>query len=103
MILLLKEKLHTAEILTANSYDSAVALLKTCGIDMAVLDINLGGKNGIELLIEIKAKYPVTKVVMFSNNVNHHYGDLCKKGGADYFLDKSKDFELISEIAGAIV
>ena len=85
-------------ITTASNYREAVAALAEKPIDIAILDIHLAGKNGIDLLRFIVKQYPQTKVVMLSNAGNHKYKELCEKEGARYFVDKSKEFELIPDI-----
>ncbi len=86
------------DITTASNYREAVAALTETKVDIAILDIHLTGKNGIELLKFIVKNYPQIKVVMLSNADNEKYRELCKKEGALYFIDKSKDFELVPEI-----
>jgi DNA-binding NarL/FixJ family response regulator len=86
------------DITTASNYREAVAALTETKVDIAILDIHLTGKNGIELLKFIVKNYPQIKVVMLSNADNEKYRELCKKEGAMYFIDKSKEFELVPEI-----
>jgi len=86
------------DIITASNYREAVVILKEVKIDIAILDIHLTGKNGIDLLKFIVKNYPHIKVVMLSNADNRKYRELCKKEGALYFIDKSKEFELIPEV-----
>ncbi|HMC98712.1 MAG TPA: response regulator [Ferruginibacter sp.] len=85
-------------IATASNYRDAVAALSKQEIDIAILDIHLTGKNGIDLLKFIVKNYPEIKVVMLSNAGNHKYRELCEKEGALYFVDKSKEFELVPDI-----
>lgn len=69
---------------------------------LILLDINMRGKNGVELLKEIKLKYPAIKVMMVTNQSVDYYKPICKELGADYFIDKSTEFELIPEIIEAL-
>ncbi|MFI5193450.1 MAG: response regulator [Chitinophagales bacterium] len=66
--------------------------------DILVLDINLGDGSGIDLLEMAKIKRPETLVIMLTNQSGTYYRKLCKTLGADYFLDKSTDFEMVPEI-----
>jgi DNA-binding NarL/FixJ family response regulator len=63
-----------------------------------LLDIHLGDKSGIDLLMHIKKEYPFIKVMMVSNKASQYYRDLCAEYGADYFIDKSKEFDQIAPI-----
>ena len=89
-------------ITTASNYREAVAALAETQIDIAILDIHLSGKNGIDLLKFIVKHYPDIKVIMVSNAGNQKYKELCEKEGARNFIDKSKEFELIPEILASM-
>ncbi len=91
----LKDHDTIKNISTAADYEEAVGILGENNIDIAMVDIQLMGKNGIDLLKFIVTKYPDIKVVMLSNLSSDYYIKLCYSIGAKHFLDKSKDFELI--------
>jgi DNA-binding NarL/FixJ family response regulator len=80
-------------VLQARNYEEAVHWLRKTKVDLALLDISMPGKNGIELLKTIKSIYPATKVWMISNHADEHYKKFCLSSGADFFFDKSLDFE----------
>jgi DNA-binding NarL/FixJ family response regulator len=82
-------------VLQACNYEEAADWLLKTKVHLALLDISMPGKNGIELLKMIRSRYPGTKVWMISNHADEHYKELCLSTGADYFLDKSLDFEEI--------
>ena len=56
------------------------------------------GKNGIDLLKFLKENYPAIKTIVVTNNVSSNYQLLCQSMGADHFIDKSAEFEIIPEI-----
>jgi DNA-binding NarL/FixJ family response regulator len=85
-------------LLKATSYGEAVELVKLHQPQVVILDIQLPGKNGIELLNFIRLQYPATKTVVLTNKVNDSYRTLCENMGADHFVDKSSDFEKIPGI-----
>ena len=89
-------------ILTATGYSEAVEVLSKKEAGIVLLDIQLSGKNGIDLLKFIVNEYPDINVIMCSNLSSDYYIKLCKKIGARYFIDKSKDFELIPGILASI-
>lgn len=88
---------------SAADYSSALTLIDEKTPDIALLDINLAGRNGIDLLRHIKTHYPRTIVLMLTNQASDHYRAVCQKWGADYFLDKSKDFEQIPALISSIL
>jgi len=70
--------------------------------DIVLLDINLPGRNGIEILRKIRVAGHACKVIMLTNHADEYYRQLCKDLGADYFLDKSNDFSKVSGIISNI-
>lgn len=88
-------------VMSAGSYKEAVELLADVSPDMVLLDINLPDKSGIELLRKIRQTNKQIIVFMVSNTVNDQYKKACKQIGAEYFFDKSDDFDIVSKaIAG---
>jgi len=81
----------------AASYAEAEKLLMLQPYQLVLLDINLGGRNGLDLLRLIKNSYPAIRVIMISNQADEHYRKMCFELGADSFIDKSNDFERIPE------
>ncbi len=63
--------------------------------DTVVLDIRLPGRSGIALLKEIKARYPEITVIMLTNFDYTQYRQQCRQLGADFFLNKTFEFEKI--------
>jgi DNA-binding NarL/FixJ family response regulator len=65
---------------------------------LVLLDINMPIKNGIELLKDIKQDFPEVKVMMVTNQSVEYYKPICTEMGAEYFVDKSTEFESIPDI-----
>ena len=80
---------------TANNADNALQKIKNHTPDLILLDLNMPGKNGVDLLQVIKHDYPSTKVIIVSSHANQFYRELCKDIGADNFVDKLTEFEKI--------
>ena len=94
MISLLHEVDGISTIHTAHNYDEAFLLLDQKP-DLALLDIQLPGKNGMDLLKRIKGSVNDCEVIMLSNCAGEYYREQCKKLGALRFFDKTNDFELV--------
>lgn len=95
---MLRELKGIGSILQAGSFSEAITVLKETVPDIILLDIHLPDKSGIELLQVLKSEYPTVAVIMLTNQGNGSYKDLCRRLGADYFIDKSKEFDLIPDI-----
>lgn len=99
---LISELQNIGSIVKAATFAESIDLLKENRPDIAVLDINLPDKSGIEVLKYIKAEYPSIVVIMFTNQGNSYYQDICKNLGAEYFVDKSRGFDQIPDIIGSL-
>ena len=66
--------------------------------DVVILDINMPGGSGIEVLHEIKQQSPSPKVIMLTNYSQPQYRRKCLDAGADHFFDKSTEFEKIRDV-----
>lgn len=96
----LKQVSRTEAVMSA---EEALVLLDHYEPDIMVLDINMPGMNGIEMLKKLPFKHVMKPVViMLTNNIFAGYRDECMRLGADYFLDKSRDFQLIPAIVEKI-
>jgi len=98
MIGLLEEVENTRHIAVAANYDEARRLLVMENPDVVVLDINLPGKNGIELLKLIRQHNHACEVIMLTNHTDEYYRQQCRDLGARHFLDKSSDFGLVPNL-----
>jgi two-component system response regulator DesR len=78
------------------------AVLETAGRlnpDVIVLDVNLGGANGLDLCRGIKQKLPPIQVVLVSATVTDELQDAAHDAGASSFVSK---FAGISALESAI-
>ena len=100
MAMLSDLKIHS--LFCCGSVFEAKQFLRHLVPDILVLDINLSDGSGIDLLEMTKAQSPETFVIMLTNQSGSYYKKLCKTLGADRFLDKSTDFELVPSIISDI-
>ena len=78
--------------------DEAVGSIRKLKPDVVILDIRMSGGNGIEAFQRIKKENPDITVIMFTNYPYSQYKKKCMEAGADFFLDKSIEFDEIPEI-----
>ena len=102
MIGLLDEASNIGYINVANDYHEATRIIDEERPDVVLLDINLPGKSGIEILKQIKNGKVNSHVIMVTNHADDYYRHQCKEIGADHFLDKSNDFSKVPGIINGL-
>jgi len=75
-------------IVEAGDGFEALAILKKETFDILLLDISLPGMSGMEILQSVKAKWPLTNVLMLSMMPQEQYAILALKLGASGYLTK---------------
>ncbi len=95
---LLTGQANVGDINVASDYEEACRSVKSDAPDVILLDINLPGRNGMELLKEMRRRSRDCKIIMLTNHSEEYYRQQCTALGADYFLDKSHDFAKVPEI-----
>jgi CheY-like chemotaxis protein len=82
----------------ATNADEALALARQSAIDVALLDFNMPGRDGLALAAEIRALDPQIAVALISANVQQEILDRAHQVGAT-FLPKP----LTTEVIGAFL
>ena len=100
---LLEESGHTGCISVAADFKEGYRLFLEQRPEMVLLDINLPDKNGIELLKVIRQSKGNCEVIMITNHTGRNYRQQCRELGVRYFLDKTNDFSLVTEIIAGTV
>ena len=81
---------------TAASSDEALAKLARDSYGLVISDIQMPGRNGVELLREIRLRYPDTVVVMISGIARpQRVRDALRLGATDYLI-KPIELEVLS-------
>jgi DNA-binding NarL/FixJ family response regulator len=65
--------------------------------DVVILDIQMPGGSGIDVLETIKKNKPSPIVIMFTNYPYPQYRNKCLAAGADFFFDKSLEFDALTD------
>lgn len=72
----------------ASSADEALAKIKSIAVQLAILDVKMPGRSGIELLTEIKAAHPDIAVIMATAVIDISTAIECLKQGAYDYITK---------------
>jgi DNA-binding NarL/FixJ family response regulator len=82
----------------ANDAPEAIHSIVETKPDAVILDLQMPGGSGLEVLRTIRQSRPSVWVLICTNYPYPQYREECLAAGADYFLDKSAEFERIPEI-----
>jgi DNA-binding NarL/FixJ family response regulator len=66
--------------------------------DSVVLDIQLSGSSGIEVLRKIHPLAPEVVFIVLTNQANPQYRRICTEAGASHFFDKSSEIAKVMEV-----
>ena len=102
LIELMDEADGAAVVGVADTPSDAIAGILKTRPDCVVLDYQLIGGTGVDVLRAVCPKAPRTVFVVLTNHVDPQYRRLCLDTGARWFLDKSTDFRKIKEVIGAL-
>ncbi len=96
---LLNEVAEVHTILPAYSYEEGTQLIEKSKADVVILDINMPGKSGIDLLKWINEKgYRFKNIIMLTEDNSQLKKDMALMLGANHYLNKFNDFEMIPDL-----
>ena len=86
----------------ADSAREAVAGILHARPDSVLLDLNLMGRTGIDVMKSVRPKAPEIVFVVLTNHAEPQYRRAATQAGASYFLDKSREFDRVREVIAEI-
>jgi DNA-binding NarL/FixJ family response regulator len=79
----------------------AIKLSRRHQPDVVVLDLQMPGESGFEALRQLKSEQPAPAVIVLTNLAMPEYRTASLKDGAEFFFDKSYEFERVRTIIGS--
>jgi CheY-like chemotaxis protein len=89
---------EAAEIVEADSITASLAAVAFAAPDAILLDVHLDAGMGVTGLARLREAAPVAIIVALTNEANDIHERECVRHGADFFFDKSKDFDRAVEL-----
>lgn len=89
-------------IIEAEDVSTALDAVATGEIDAVVLDLQMPGGGGFEVLESIRGRGENYPVIVLTNHATEHFRQRSYELGADYFLDKSNEYEKILDLFKSI-
>jgi len=101
---LLEEEVPGAQLVgQAGDVPEAVRGVQKLRPDVLILDLQMPGGTGLDVLLAIRADHPGLRVLICTNHPYPQRREECFSAGADFFLDKSADFEKIPAILRELI
>ena len=93
IVRILTDNFSISKIVRAGSYEEAMDQIKICKWDLVVLDINLPGKSGLEILKSIRAVESKVPILVLSMVPVSQYARRILQAGASGYLTKAEPAE----------
>ena len=90
---LLSDSFPGSEFFEACNGDEVSAQLLLSRPDLILLDINMPGRSGFEVLKDLRRSYPQLPVIMVSVQPENQYACRCLQAGATAYISKSSASE----------
>lgn len=81
----------------ANARQAVVDIL-SLQPDAVVLDLDLNGSSGMQVLRAIVPQMPRVSFIVLTNHSEPQYQRACRRAGARHFLDKTTEFALVPQV-----
>jgi two-component system, NarL family, invasion response regulator UvrY len=93
VIRILTDNFSISKIVRAGTYEAAMEQLENAKFDFIILDINLPGKSGLEVLASVRSSQPSLPVLVLSMVPVSQYARRVLQAGATGYMTKSEPAE----------
>jgi DNA-binding NarL/FixJ family response regulator len=100
---ILSEALPGAHFIEAGTGDEVISQLAKSQIGLAVLDINMPGRSGLDVLKDVKLSHPRLPVIILSVQPEEQYAMRCLRSGAAAYINKESAAEELALAARKIL
>lgn len=102
LIELMDEIAGVAVVGFAETPTDAIAKILSTRPDCVVLDYQLLGGTGVDVLNAVHPKAPDLVFVVLTNHADSNYRRVCLEAGASWFFDKSTEFRKVKEVIAGL-
>jgi DNA-binding NarL/FixJ family response regulator len=93
IIRILTDNFSTSKIVRAGTYEAAMEQIENGKFDLIILDVNLPGKSGLEVLTSVRSSQPRLPVLVLSMVPVSQYARRVLQAGATGYMTKSEPAE----------
>jgi two-component system response regulator DevR len=87
---------------SAADASTAIAAIARSQPDYVILDYQLEGSTGVDVLRAIHPTHPQIQFIVLTNHTTSQYRRVCMNAGASWFLDKTRDFAKVKDIVAQL-
>ena len=87
----------------AKNHDEAMKMVNELSPDLAIVDLNLGQEDGLELIKDILSVKPETKVLVLSMHDERYYAERALKAGAKGYIMKEEAESSVSTAINTVM
>jgi DNA-binding NarL/FixJ family response regulator len=87
---ILAEAFPEADFSEAGDGDEVLSCLANSAYALLLLDINMPGRSGLDVLRDVKRNYPQLPVIIVSGQPEDQYAARCLREGAAAYISKDK-------------
>jgi DNA-binding NarL/FixJ family response regulator len=100
---ILADAMPTASFSEAGNGDELLRLLANSQAGLVVLDVNMPGRTGLDVLRDLKKAYPRLPVIILSIQPEDQYALRCLRAGASAYLNKDSAPEELATVAQKVL
>jgi len=82
----------------AGTVEEASEAVRTLRPDVVILDMQMPGGTGLDVLATMKRDQVSCVVIVLTNFAYPQYRKKCLASGANFFLDKSTEFDKVGDV-----
>lgn len=98
LIKLLDQLDDSLQIAEAVNVPEGIRMAKDFKPEIVIIDIRMPGGSGLDILKELKGMKEKPVTIVLTKYCSEKFQEEAAKSGADYFFDKSTEFEKVIEV-----
>jgi DNA-binding NarL/FixJ family response regulator len=87
----------------AGTVPEALHAVRSLRPNVVILDLQMPGGRGMDVLKTIKREQPSSMVIVLTNHGYPQYSKKCMENGARFFFDKSTEFQKVTAVLSELV
>lgn len=94
----LERTCEEVEVGHVQSAEQALQMLKRKRFDLVVSDLRMPGRDGLDLLMEVRRKFPQTKLILMTAYGSREVAEAADKRGSFFYLEKPFDMSHLKQV-----